>query len=67
MSDKLSRRPNGQLVMDKQGHRVTDRETWGNNGARKGNVRERAQDGKISGVRNCEVDSFHGVQRSEVE
>lgn len=45
---------------------MTDRETWGNNGGGKENVREREHT-RINGVRNREVDSFHGAQRSGVE
>lgn len=37
--------------MDKQGLRVSDRETWGN---REGY--------KIKGVRKCELDRFHGAR-----
>lgn len=46
---------------------MTDGETWGNNGGGKETVRGREKDRKRNGVRNWEVDSFHGAQRSEVE
>lgn len=45
---------------------MTDRGTWGNNGEGKEDAGE-IEDGKINGVRICEVDSFHGAQRSGVE